>query len=47
MASKYKNEAWLRNRYIYERKTVDEIAAEARVTTMTIRNWLKEFKIGR
>jgi transcriptional regulator of acetoin/glycerol metabolism len=38
----YKNSAWLIKRYTIERKTVDEMAQEAGVTSRTIYNKLKQ-----
>lgn len=43
----YKSEAWLRKRYVMDKKTVDEIAKECNVTSMTIFNWLKKFGLVR
>lgn len=39
----HKSKAWLRQRWVVEGKTLEEIATEAKVSTQTIRNALKEF----
>lgn len=38
----YKNKDWLHRRYVIQRKTVAEIAAECGVAVMTIHRALKE-----
>jgi DNA-binding MurR/RpiR family transcriptional regulator len=38
----YKNKDWLYRRYVVQRKTMEEIAAECRVSVMTIYRCLKE-----
>ena len=40
---KYTSEAWLRRKYYRERKSVQQIAAEAGVSEMTIRRYLEKF----
>lgn len=37
----YRSHAWLRLRYVVEGKSIDEMAKEAMVTTMTIRRALE------
>jgi predicted DNA-binding protein YlxM (UPF0122 family) len=43
MAKLHASEAWLRKRFIVDKKTVDEIAAEAKVRKQTIYNNLRKF----
>ena len=38
----YKNKDWLYRRYVVQKKSMDEIAKECSVTTMTIYRYLKE-----
>ena len=47
MASLYKNKQWLYDRFVTQKRSIEEMAAEAQTTTMTIRNWLKEFNVKR
>lgn len=47
MVKPYTNEAWLKRRYIHQRKTAKEIAEEAGVTEMTIDRYLDKFKLKR
>lgn len=47
MSSPYKNKQWLYNRFVVQKRSIEEIAEEAQTTTMTIRNWLKEFNVTR
>lgn len=42
---KYRNEAWLRQKYLSERKTIRQIAEECNVCKTTIRNWIHKFDI--
>ena len=39
----YKSKDWLKLRYVSQRKTIEQIAAECGVTEMTIRRHLQEF----
>ena len=41
----YKSKDWLYRRYIVQRKTMEEIAKECGVTTMTIYRSLKDYKL--
>ena len=43
----YKNEVWLRKRYVVDKRSLQEIADECGVTGMTIFNWLKKFNLIR
>lgn len=43
----HRSKQWLKQRWVVEGKTLEEIAAEANVTTQTIRNALKEFGLMR
>lgn len=43
----YKNEIWLRKRYVLDKKSLEEIAKECGVSHMTIFNWLKKFNLIR
>jgi hypothetical protein len=43
----YQNKIWLRKRYIYDRKTVEQIAAECNVSHVTIVNWLRKHGISK
>lgn len=38
----YKSKEWLYRRYVVQKKTMEEIAKECKVTTMTIHRALKE-----
>ena len=42
---KYKNKNWLSNQYINMNKKDWQIANNEKVSTTTIKNWLKRFKI--
>lgn len=39
----YESKDWLKLKYITQRKTEQEIAAEAGTTQVTINRWLKKF----
>lgn len=39
----YKSRDWLYRRYIVQKKTVTEIAAECNVSAMTIQRYLEQF----
>jgi DNA-binding MurR/RpiR family transcriptional regulator len=41
----YKSAAWLRQRFLLDKKTIAEMAAEAQVTEMTIRRMLEKYGI--
>lgn len=41
----YKSKDWLYRRYVVQKKSMEEIAKECRVTTMTIYRQLKDFGI--
>jgi DNA-binding transcriptional regulator LsrR (DeoR family) len=45
MSKFYKNYEWLRKRYHVDRKTPEEIAKECNVSSVTIYNYLKIFKL--
>jgi DNA-binding MurR/RpiR family transcriptional regulator len=47
MAKLYQSKAWLRRRYLVERKSPEEIAKECGVSHMTIYRKLKEFGFSR
>lgn len=47
MAKLYLSKAWLRRRYLVERKSPEEIAKECGVSHMTIYRKLKEFELIR
>lgn len=46
-SSPYRNESWLREKYVGERLSSPEIAGKCGVTTRTICNWLEKFGIER
>lgn len=46
-AKPYMSEAWMRLQYVVNRKTIQEIADESKVSYNTIRNKLIEFKLLR
>jgi len=39
----YQSQTWLYRRYIVQKKTVTEIAAECGVSSMTIQRYLEQF----
>jgi hypothetical protein len=39
----YQSKDWLHRRYIVQKKTVTEIAAECKVSAMTIQRYLEQF----
>lgn len=39
----YKNRAWMYNRYVVQKKTVEQIAAEAKCSVRTVYNYLEKF----
>lgn len=39
----YKNKAWMYNRFVVQKKSVDEIAAEAKCSRRTVYNYLLKF----
>jgi hypothetical protein len=41
----YKNEAWMRKRYIFDKKRPEEIAKECGTSTETIYLWLEKHGI--
>lgn len=41
----YKSREWLFEQYVTHRKSMDNIASQCNVTSMTINNWLKRFDI--
>lgn len=43
----YQSKDWLRRRYVLQRKTVTEIAAECQVSAMTIQRYLEKFGLLR
>lgn len=43
----YRSREWLRKRYVIDKKSLEEIAKECGVTTMTVYNWLKKFDLIR
>ena len=43
----YRSKDWLRRRYVLQRKTVTEIAAECQVSAMTIQRYLEKFGLLR
>jgi DNA-directed RNA polymerase specialized sigma24 family protein len=47
MSKKYRDEAWLREKYVEEWLSTREIAAECGCCKTTVRNWLKKFGIDR
>lgn len=47
MSKEYSDEAWLREKYVDQRLSTREVAAECGCCKTTVRNWLKEFGIDR
>ncbi len=43
----YKNEAWLRDRYVIKKKKIDEIAKECNTSPQVIQYWLSKYKLIR
>jgi DeoR/GlpR family transcriptional regulator of sugar metabolism len=43
----YQSKDWLHRRYVVQKKTVTEIAAECQVSAMTIQRYLEQFKLIR
>lgn len=43
----YKNKAWLKKRYLVDKKTVTAIGNECGVSYQTIYNWLVRFELIR
>ena len=43
----HNNEAWIRNRFLIQRKSVAEIAKEAKVSEVSIYASLKKYKLKR
>jgi DeoR/GlpR family transcriptional regulator of sugar metabolism len=41
----YQSKDWLYRRYVVQRKTVTEIAAECKVSAMTIQRHLEKFEL--
>lgn len=45
--TQYKNEAWLREKYLGELKSVDELASLTRITKQSVIYWMDKFNIAR
>jgi DeoR/GlpR family transcriptional regulator of sugar metabolism len=43
----YQSKDWLHRRYVVQKKTVTEIAAECQVSAMTIQRYLEQFQLIR
>jgi hypothetical protein len=41
------NEAWLRDQYVAQEKSIEDIAHDCKVTQATIIRWLDEYRIYR
>jgi hypothetical protein len=41
------NEAWLRDQYVAQERSIEDIAQDCKVTQATIIRWLDEYRIYR
>jgi len=44
---RYMNEAWLRDQYVAQERSIEDIAHDCKVTQATIIRWLDEYRIYR
>lgn len=44
---RYMNEDWLRDQYVAQERSIEDIAHDCKVTTLTIIRWLDEYRIYR